>query len=89
MFLFFQIKNTSNVRVWCKKNPAFTGFLEILSLAMSYFHMGTPTLSSALNVFTSEFGMDSGGSHALLSPSKLVAVSGTGRDLSLQLKFGV
>ena len=43
---------------------------------MSYFHMGSPTLSSALSGFTSEFGMDSGGSHSLLSPDKLVGKTG-------------
>ena len=37
---------------------------------MSYSHMGTPTLPSALLHFTSEFGMESGGSTALLSLSK-------------------
>ena len=35
---------------------------------MTYFHMGTPTLSSARSVFTTEFGMESGGTHLLLSP---------------------
>ena len=34
---------------------------------MSYSHMGTPTLPSALLRFTSEFGMESGGTTALLS----------------------
>jgi hypothetical protein len=43
---------------------------------MSYFHMGSPTLSSALNGFTSEFGMDSGGAHSLWSPDKLVGKRG-------------
>ena len=37
---------------------------------MSYSHMGTPTLPSALLHFTSEFGMGSGGSTALLSLDK-------------------
>ena len=37
-------------------------------LAMSYSHMGTPTLPSAMLHFTSEFEMGSGGSIALLSP---------------------
>ena len=41
---------------------------------MSYFHMAAATLSSALSVFTSEFGMDSGGTHLLLSPGKLVTL---------------
>ena len=40
------------------------------SLVMSYSHMGTPTLPSALLRFTSEFGMDSGGTTVLLSPDK-------------------
>lgn len=35
---------------------------------MSYFHMGTPTLSSALSGFTSEFEMGSGGTRSLCSP---------------------
>ena len=42
------------------------------SLAMSYSHMGTPTLPSALLRFTSEFGMGSGGTNALMPPGKLV-----------------
>ena len=37
---------------------------------MSYSHMGTPTLPSAQLRFTSEFGMDSGGTTALLSLNK-------------------
>ena len=41
---------------------------------MSYFRMGTPTLSSALSGFTSEFGMGSGGSHSLLPPGKALTV---------------
>jgi hypothetical protein len=44
-----------------------TGFLH-LNLAMTYFRMVEPTLSSALSGFTSEFEMDSGGSRTLLSP---------------------
>ena len=35
------------------------------------FTWGDPTLSSALSGFTSEFGMESGGSHLLWSPGKL------------------
>ena len=42
----------------------------IRSLAMSYSHMGTPTLPSAQLRFTSEFGMGSGGTTALLSLNK-------------------
>ncbi len=34
---------------------------------MSYSHMGTPTLPSALTHFTTEFGMGSGGTMSLLS----------------------
>jgi hypothetical protein len=34
-------------------------------LAVTYFHMGYPTLSSALNGFTTEFEMGSGGSRSL------------------------
>ncbi len=37
---------------------------------MSYSHMGTPTLPSALLHFTSEFGMGSGGATVLLSLDK-------------------
>ncbi len=37
---------------------------------MTYSHMGTPTLPSALLRFTSEFGMGSGGSKVLLSLDK-------------------
>ena len=48
------------------------------------FAWQTATLSSALNGFTSEFGMGSGGSHSLWSPSKLVCQS---YDCSLMLKL--
>jgi hypothetical protein len=41
---------------------------------MTYFHMNNATLSSALNRFTSEFGMGSGGSNSLWSPSKIVSI---------------
>ena len=39
---------------------------------MTYSHMGTPTLPSAMHRFTAEFGMGSGGSNALLSSGKAV-----------------
>ena len=39
-------------------------------LAVSYSHMGSPTLPSALTRFTSEFGMGSGGTTLPLPPSK-------------------
>ena len=55
-----------------KRLPVRIAFLLIGSLAMSYSHMGTPTLPSALLHFTSEFGMESGGSTALLSLSKKI-----------------
>ncbi len=40
-------------------------------LAMTYSHMGNPTLPSARRGFTSEFGMGSGGSLLLWSPAQL------------------
>ena len=46
------------------------GLSCIWSLVMSYFHIANATLSSALFRFTTEFGMGSGGSKTLLSPSK-------------------
>ena len=57
-----------------KKNPGIidTG-VTVKSLAVTYFHMGPPTLSSALSSFTSEFEMGSGGSHLLMPPGKLFA----------------
>ena len=70
-----------------KTAPAFSGYRPsanikkpptasrlrvcILNLAMSYSHMGNPTLPSALFGFTSEFEMGSGGSQMLLSPESL------------------
>jgi hypothetical protein len=39
---------------------------------MSYSHMGTPTLPSALSSFTSEFEMGSGGTYSLRSSGKLM-----------------
>ena len=63
----------SNVRK--QKTRLFRiGFLLIRSLAMSYSHMGTPTLPSALLRFTSEFGMGSGGATVLLSLDKKVTI---------------
>ena len=54
------------------KNLQHLVMLEVYvkSLAVTYFHMGTPTLSSALSSFTSEFEMGSGGSHLLMPPGK-------------------
>ncbi len=42
------------------------------NLAVSYLRVGNPTLSSALSVFTTEFGMDSGGTRPLWPPGKPV-----------------
>ena len=44
--------------------------LAFRRLAVSYFRMAAATLSSALSVFTSEFGMGSGGSRSLSPPGK-------------------
>ncbi len=53
-----------------QKNPTLSNRVSLIrSLAMSYFHMANATLSSALFRFTTEFGMGSGGSKTLLSPS--------------------
>ena len=53
-----------------EKSPSLkTGALN-RKLTMSYSHMGTPTLPSALLHFTTEFGMESGGSTTLLSSAK-------------------
>ena len=57
------------------------GLFRIRNLAMSYSHMGTPTLPSALLRFTSEFGMESGGTTALLSLDKKVTISKAFRTL--------
>ena len=43
---------------------------------MTYSHMGTPTLPSALSRFTTEFEMGSGGTNLLLSSGKLCAHQG-------------
>ena len=58
-----------------KKNPraAFaTGGSELKAWRCPTLTWGDPTLPSALSVFTSEFGMGSGGSRSLLPPGKLV-----------------
>ena len=44
---------------------------------MTYSHMGTPTLPSAQLRFTSEFGMDSGGTTMLWSLDKFVKLEKT------------
>ena len=58
-----------------EKSPTLSSrAFRMRSLAMSYSHMGTPTLPSALTRFTSEFGMGSGGATALLSLDKKVTI---------------
>ena len=54
-----------------KTPPAHAGGVSNNELAMTYSHMGNPTLPSALRGFTSEFGKGSGGSLLLLSPAQL------------------
>ena len=48
-----------------------TGLFVFNAWQCPTFTWGDPTLSSALCVFTSEFGMDSGGTHTLWPPGKL------------------
>ena len=53
------------------KSPLFrVGFAFIGSLAVCYSRMASATLPSSQLRFTSEFGMESGGSTALLPPGK-------------------
>ena len=63
-----------NLPVWqlqTQKSPTLSNRASLIwSLAMTYFHIAAATLSSALFRFTTEFGMGSGGSKTLLSPSK-------------------
>ena len=54
-----------------KKAPSYEGALNN-ELAMTYSHMGNPTLPSARRGFTSEFGKGSGGSLLIWSPAQLV-----------------
>ena len=55
-----------------KNTPSrLTGGVSNNELAMTYSHMGNPTLPSALRGFTSEFGKGSGGSLLLWSPAQL------------------
>ena len=55
-----------------KPQPLARLGLSIKCLTMSYSHMGTPTLPSALSSFTSEFDMGSGGTYSLRSSGKPV-----------------
>ena len=68
------IKNQQLTLIW--KNPdrvSDRGF-GIRAWRWPTLTWGSPTLPSAMLRFTSEFGMDSGGSTALLSSSKLVCI---------------
>ncbi len=56
-------------------------------LAMTYSHMGNPTLPSALRGFTSEFGKGSGGSLLLWSPAQLVWILASFYSLCDTLRF--
>ena len=51
------------------------GIFRNNELAMTYSHMGNPTLPSAQRGFTSEFGKGSGGSLLLLSPAQLFMIT--------------
>ena len=63
--------------------------LKIRAWQFPTFAWQTATLSSALNGFTSEFGMGSGGSHSLWSPSKRVCqLLGLTSSVSYSLTVG-
>ena len=61
-------KKTQVVKTWV---------LRVRAWQFPTFAWQTATLSSALSGFTSEFGMGSGGSRSLWSPSKLVLKAGS------------
>ncbi len=63
-----------------KKTPQRLGWgvFRNNELAMTYSHMGNPTLPSARRGFTSEFGKGSGGSLLLLSPAQLFMLTRLG-----------
>ena len=66
--LIYYLKQTNLLKL---KARYYSNRLSLIrSLAMTYSHMGTPTLPSAQLHFTSEFGMGSGGTTALLSLDK-------------------
>ena len=54
-----------------KKPTLASGLLRVIGVwRCATLTWGNPTLPSALSGFTSEFGMDSGGTTSLLSPDK-------------------
>ena len=58
-----------------RKNPSLlAGVFAIGCLAVTYSRMAGATLPSAQLRFTSEFGMESGGSTTLLPPGKTVTI---------------
>lgn len=67
-----------------KKSPASveTGDRYLKPGDVLLSHEENPILSSALNVFTSEFGMGSGGSRSLWPPGKLFGKRGQSQFLS-------
>ena len=77
----FLAEKASRMRNIASKNNKKTGKKKPKTIILGFnlsawqfptFAWQTATLSSALNGFTSEFGMGSGGSRSLWSPSKLV-----------------
>ncbi len=65
--------SSHDVKLQAKKSPSHkTWAFDLRAWQFPTFTWQTATLSSALNGFTSEFEMGSGGSHSLWSPSKLV-----------------
>ena len=72
--VFFGVQRCQHCS-WKKTPAACAAEVMVRSLAVSYFRMGSPTLSSALSVFTSEFEMGSGGSRSLWPPGKLLKLS--------------
>lgn len=65
---YWPIKNTPALL----SRGVFTSIARNNELAMTYSHMGNPTLPSARRGFTSEFGKGSGGSLLLWSPAQLL-----------------
>ena len=70
------VYNTRKYQNVNKKKPISneTGFFIFKAWQCPTLTWGSPTLPSALSIFTSEFGMGSGGTYSLLSPSKLAHV---------------